>query len=124
MVDVEYQPTKKIIVHEIIKYTFDEFLNLKVRAPNPNLPLPNIRWAGGVVFSAGAYPSTSELVNQQVQGTVHYANLEFAEMEEYQPILMNQSSGGSVPVVNYSNNTAVADLIRWLKDQSQWFPKT
>ena len=124
MVDVEYQPVKKIIVHEIIKYTFDEFLNLKVRSPNPNLPPISVRWANGVVFTASAYPSTSELINQQVQGIVHYANVEFAEMEEYQSILMNQSSGGSVPVVNYSNNTAVTDFIRWLKDQSQWFPKT
>lgn len=78
-----------------------------------------VRWAEGIVFTATAYPPTPELVNEQVQGTIHWQNVEFALMEDYQKVITNQSTGGSANVVDFSQNTSVMDFIRWLKKQPQ-----
>ena len=122
MTEIEYQPIKKIAVHEIIKQSFDEFLNAKARPQTQGVPPVVVRWAEGIVFTATAYPATPELVNEQVQqGTIHWQNVEFAKMEEYQHMITNQSSGGSATVLDYSSNTAVMDFVRWLKKQPQWF---
>lgn len=121
MTEIEYQPIKKIAVHEIIKQSFPDFVNAKARPQMMGQPQFAVRWADGIVFTAAAYPPTPELVNQQVQGTIHWQDVEFAEMENYQPTITNQNTGGSINVVDFSNNTAVMDFIRWLKRQPQWF---
>jgi len=121
MTEIEYQPIKKIAVHEIIKQSYDDFLHAKARPQAQGMPSVSVRWADGILFSAGAFPATPELVNEQVLGTVHWQNVEFTEMETYQKILTNQNTGGSVNVVDYSNNTSIMDFVRWLKNQPMWF---
>lgn len=121
MVDIDYKPIKKIAVHEIIKNPLNNFIKMKTKSVNPNaLPLP-VRWAEGVVFTATAFPPTEKLVNEEVDGTIHWQHVEFAEMPEYQQVITNQESGTTVGVIDFSNNTAVTDFIRWLKRQPQWF---
>lgn len=89
--------------------------------PPSGVPPISVRCADGILFTAAAYPATPELVNEQVQGTIHWQDVEFTEMENFQKVLTNQNSGGSVNVVDFSNNTAVMDFVRWLKKQPQWF---
>jgi len=124
MTEIEYQPIKKIAVHEIIKQSYDDFLNGKARPQPPGGVPTQVRWVDGIVFTATAYPATPELVNAQVDGTVHWQHVEFAEMPDYQQMVTNQNSGGSATVVDYSSNTAVVDFIKWLKKQPQWFGDT
>lgn len=121
MAEIEYKPIKKIVVHAIIRKSFDDFISQKARPQNPNFPPVNARWADGIVFTTTAFPTTRELVNEEVAGTIHWAHIEFAEMEDYQQMLSNQNSGGSIMVTDYSSNTAVLDFVRWLKKQPQWF---
>jgi len=121
MAEIEYKPVKKIVAHDIIMKQLDEFINQKVRPPNPNIIQIPARWADGIVFTVTAFPATPELVNEEVAGTVHWSHIEFAEMNEYQQMLTNPKSGGSLMVADYSSNTAVLDFIHWLKKQPQWF---
>lgn len=121
MAEIEYRPIKKIVAHEIMKKSFDEFINLKVKPQNPNVIQLPARWIDGIVFTATAFPATPELVNEEVAGTIHWAVIEFAEMQDYQQMLTNQNTGSSLMVTDYSSNTAVVDFIRWLKKQPQWF---
>jgi len=122
MAKIEYRPVKKIIAHDVIMREFDEFINQKVvRPPNPNVIQIPARWADGIVFTVMAFPATPELVNEEVAGTVHWSHVEFAEMQEYQQMLTNPKSGGSLMVTDYSSNTAVLDFVHWLKKQPQWF---
>ncbi len=117
MVDVEYQPIKKIIIHEIIKYNLQEFIKLK---SNPPLPL---RWVDGIVFQVGMYNPSPKMSDDETQGIIHWAALEFAEMKDYKPSLPTNISTVTIPVVDNSSNTAVSDVIRWLKKQPQWFSR-
>ena len=121
MVVIKYKPIKQIEVHEIIKEPLDTFIKMKVRPQNPNTLPIQIRWADGIVFTTLAYPQTKRLLTKQLEGIVHWAHLEFAEMEDFQQMLSNEESGSSVTLTDYSNNTAVTEFVRWLKKQPQWF---
>lgn len=49
MTEIEYHPIKKIAVHEIIKQSYDDFLNGKAR-PQPQGGVPTqVRWEDGTI---------------------------------------------------------------------------
>ncbi len=90
MVEIKYKPIEQIEVHEIIKQPLDTFIKMKIRPLIPNTLPPDIRWANGIVFVAAGYPPTEKLVNDQLEGTIHWANVEFAEMKDFQQMLSNK----------------------------------
>jgi len=123
MVDVEYQPVQKVIVHEAIKYDYDEFVRSKAQAPGPNQPIPPVRWCDGVVFIFVGVQQTPELINERVQkGVIHWDFIEMAEMPTYAKIITHPDTQTQLRVVNMSNNSAVADVIRHFKNDTKFFP--
>lgn len=125
MVDVEFHPVQKIIVHEAIKYDLDEFLRMKAQ-PLPNgQPPPPVRWVEGLVFQVGMLPMTPELINERVHdGVVHWSFIEFAEMSTYQKVLTHPDTQAQLRVIDGSNNSAVGDVIRHFKNNTTFFPQT
>lgn len=121
MVEIEYSPIKKIVIHEAIKYNLDEFISLKVQPVPPDFPAMPLRWIDGIVFEFGPTPLTPELVNDQAKnGIVHWGIVEWSEMPGFQNNLVNTATGITRRVIDGSSNTAVVDVIRWLKNQPQW----
>jgi len=120
MVDIEYQPIKKIIVHEIIKNTLDEYLRMKAVPPVPNQPVIGSRWIDGILFDPVGYPNIPEIIRDNMEGIVHWNIVNFTDLPEYKPILNHPDTGAPLQVIDNSTNTAVSDFIRWLKTQSQW----
>ncbi len=120
MVEIEYKPIEKIIVHEIIKNTYDEFLNNFAVPQPPNAPPPVARWIDGILFTFRGYPPSPELLRDNLQGTIHWEIVNFTEMENYSSPLMNPRTNTTLQVIDNSTNTAVSDFIRWLKRQPQW----
>ena len=116
MVDIEYRPIKKIIVHEIIKYDLDKFTEMKSKNPG-NV----VHWADGIVMQRGNYASSSpKMSDEEMEGTVHWALVEFAAMPEYKKSITNDATGGTISVIDVSSNTAISDFVRWLKKHSPW----
>ena len=125
MVEVQYSPIEKIVIHEAIKYDLGEFISFKVNPRAPNQRATPFRWVDGIVFDFASVIPTEQLVNERVQdGVVHWDFIEFAEMPKYQSNLINHDNGSAWKVIDGATNTAVMDAIRWLKNQPQWFPKT
>ena len=122
MVDVEFQPIRKVIVHEAIKYEFDEFVRLKAQAQGPNPPAP-ARWVEGVIFTFSSVQQTPELINERVHdGVVHWDFIEFAEMPDFQNMVTHPDTQVQLRVSDNSNNSAVADVIRYFKNNPTFFP--
>lgn len=121
MVEVQYSPIKKIVVHEIIKYELSDFIKMKVQPRLPNTQAIPLRWIDGIVFSFMNTIPTEQLINEHVKdGVLHWDYVEFAEMPDFQKVLVNTETGATWPVIDGSNNTAVSDVIMWLKRQPQW----
>ena len=56
MVEFEYQPWKKIIIHEIVEFPPDYFLdNAAMSAPEGGRSSP-LHWANGIIFLRAPLP--------------------------------------------------------------------
>jgi len=81
LVEIEYLPYQKIIVHEVRRLSEIEFLQLvagQAEAQKQGL-LPAVNWVDGVAFLTGEFMMTSELVNENLNGRIHYAVVFFTE---------------------------------------------
>jgi len=116
MVDFEFNPVKKIIIHEILKWSMEEFI---ARFVKPNSPL---QWVDGIVMQKSTYKTqTTTMIDDELNGVVHWAMVEFAEMADYKPTLGNEIEGEFAPITDVSNNNGFKDFARWLKNDPRWF---
>ena len=86
MVEIEYLPYQKIIVHEVRRLEVNEFLQFvasQVEAQKQG-GTPAVNWVDGVAFLTGEFMSTSEIVSENLKGRIHYAVVFFTETS-YQP---------------------------------------
>lgn len=121
MVEIQYSPIRKIVIHEVIKSHLEEFTSLKTQPVHPQMQVPPLRWIDGIVFDFSGMPPTPELINEQARdGVIHWSIVEWAEMPQFQNNLTNPTTGTSRRIIDGSNNTAVRDAIRWLSSQPQW----
>ena len=121
MVEIEYKPVEKIVVHEIIKYDLNHFLETFAKPGPNNTQPPPARWVDGIIFNPNGFPvQTPEMVNEHLKGTIHWAAVTFAEMDEYKPIVNHPATGIGLPVNDNSNNTAVVSFVTWLKNRPEW----
>ncbi len=121
MVEIQYSPIRKIVIHEVIKSNLEEFTANKAQPPHPQMQMPPLRWIDGIVFEFAGMVPTPELVNEQSRdGVIHWSIVEWAEMPQFQNNLMHPTSGVSRRIIDGSANTAVSDVIKWLKNQPQW----
>lgn len=124
MVEVVFQPIRKIVIHEIIKNDFNSFVRMKAQQM-PNMPPPYARWIDGILFDfVGVMTPTPELINERFRdGTIHWEIINFAEMPQYRQTVAHPENGTILHVMDNSSNTAVSEAIRWLKKQPAWFSK-
>jgi hypothetical protein len=81
LVEIEYLPYQKIIVHEVRKLEVQEFLNWvasQVEAQKQG-GTPSVNWVDGVAFLTGEFMATPELVSENLKGRIHYAVVFFTE---------------------------------------------
>jgi len=123
IVDIEYKPAVKIVVHEIIRSEFQDFLNMFAIPQPSGAQRPNARWIDGILFIFKGFPPSPDALRDKIQGILHWEIVNFTEMKKYTPTVTNPKNNIIIDVLDNSNNTAVSDFIRWLKNKSQWSTK-
>lgn len=113
MIEVDYIPLKKIIIHDIRCVPLKAFIDYHV-SQNQN----NVRWQDGIVFNFGGFPPTPQMIDEEMnKGIIHWSWMEYAEMPEFKPILRREDSNVEVMVVDNKYNPNIAKVISWLKEQ-------
>ncbi|MCL5782796.1 MAG: hypothetical protein M1476_02665 [Candidatus Thermoplasmatota archaeon] len=119
MVDISYEPFKKIIVKTYSKMALDSFLSSidSVNDPGQKGFAGYVSWANGIIFSI-FFPPASELsLGEYVNGTLFVDNIMFAPLEEYNKII-NVRKDGSLIITVYdeSESTLYNPLTKWIKE--------
>ncbi len=118
MVEFEFVPIKKVIVHEILKWDLDEFIERYVN------PKSSVQWVEGIIMLRTPYAQrTPKMVDDEINGVIHWAAVQFAEMPEFKPQLTNEKTATVGKVNDVSNNSILGEFVRYLKDNPRWFPK-
>lgn len=114
MVEFEYVPWGKIIVHEVVKYPLEHFLathSLGVQAGGVGRPL---NWADGFVFEHKSMPPTEDIVREQIQGRLHWNALTYGTMDEYEEVL-ERPGRIRIPIIDLSQNAIFQKMAEWIK---------
>ena len=112
MVEISYEPLKRIIVREIVKYeTPQQLVNAFTFIMKMGQPVL-LTWADGVVFASQAIPPP-EMPEEYARGELYMASISCAPMSEYSS---NVKSGNvEMPVIDVSRSQVSQHLAKFLK---------
>ena len=114
MVEFEFQPWRKIIVHEVAKFPLEHFLishSLGVQQGSVGRPLT---WANGIIFEKGVFRDTDDVVREKLEGKLHWSSLHYAILKKYQSEF-KMAGNVRIPVMNVSDNEFFREMAAWLK---------
>jgi len=116
MVEFEYQPWKKIIVHEVAKFPLEHFLNThSIGIQQGGIGRPLV-WVDGVVFEFAGVRDTDDMIREKLEGKVHWNHLHYAILERYQSEFKITQGNIRIPVVNVSDNKVFKEMAEWIKN--------
>jgi len=116
MVEIEYMPTKKIVVHEMYKHSTIEDLIKRIVSPEGARPL---FWCDGILFTF-YLDDGDEARKEYIKGTMHWDMLAYTEMQSFRDSVEldeGMFKGVKVPVLNYSGFVLFKDLTKWIKSK-------
>jgi len=114
MVEFEYQPWKKIIVHEVVKFPIEFFISqhsLGVQSGGIGMPL---YWADGIIFEIEAFQETDDVIKEKLEGKIHYSGISYGLLEKHRPDFKVPGSI-RVPVIDVSDNKIFKEMAAWIK---------
>jgi hypothetical protein len=118
MIKISYDPFKEVVIKEYVRFEKIEdliYIFAQLRAGGAPVALS---WANGIVFVYMPVPmETDVLMEEYLKGKVYWANVSFAEMPEYKPVLETKERI-QVPVINVSSNALIMQVAEWLKKQT------
>jgi hypothetical protein len=114
-IEVEYQPRKKIIIHEIMKVNIDELIASQALGAHIGDVVPPLFWVDGILLKFIGIAQTEAVVREMLEGNVHWDNVVFALMPRYE----RQKELGNniiVPIIDVSANNAFKKVAKFLKE--------
>ena len=115
MVEFEYQPWQKIIVHEVVKFPLQHFLSthsLGVQQGGVGRPLP---WVDGIVFIKGAIRDTDDIIREKLEGKIHWSSLNYGILEKFQSEF-KVAGNIRIPIIDVSDNKVFVEMAKWIKN--------
>ena len=120
MVEIIFEPLKKLVVHGIQEYTFEDLIQEFVGdAETGGRTIRTLEWADGVVMENTYVPiDTAPFSKDFLEGTEHVAAVTFALKEKFE----KQVIKGNVTVnfLDQSEMEMYRDLAKKLKEQSKY----
>jgi hypothetical protein len=119
MAEIIIEPWKKIIIHEIIEYKFEDFLRVHATGIVGEIA-PPLNWALGIVFTHTVFPDSESTLQEKIKGTVHWNHLMFALKPNYEKQVFLKDTYTTVPVNDASANEILARVCEMLKQKSKY----
>jgi len=109
--DVRYQPIKQLVLHDIQKYSIEDFVELH------GLHGGVVGWSNGFIYSVGHFPPTDNLTDDALNGIEHWRVFEYAEMQKFRSEISN-SDNLKCKVMDNSNHKMINEIISFVKEQN------
>jgi hypothetical protein len=119
--EITIEPYKKIVIHEVVEYHFNDYIELVLTGTRVagGTTIPVIQWCNGIIFQAAPLnPDSEKVIEQQLEGVIHYSSVSFAVREKYEPEV--RTSLGTVRMVDASANPSFVALADVLKRRSKF----
>jgi len=119
MVEIEYLPYQKIVIHEVRKLDVPDLLTLvalQVEAQKAG-GVGVINWVDGIAFMIGEFIATPETISESLKGVVHYAIVNFTETsyQSEKRVTVNNRDY-TIRLQKADNNPNFVELSKFLKN--------
>lgn len=117
--DITIEPWKKLIIHEIIEYQFDDWVKqIAFSTRSSGGGIPTMQWTNGIVFASSSLPTTNVTVEEQLKGVLHWSSVSFAIKEKFEKQIVKENA--TINLVDVSVNEIFNKLSVELKAQSKY----
>lgn len=117
--EITIEPWKKLIIHEIIEYKFDDWVKqIAFSTRSSGGGIPTMQWTNGIVFASASFPTTNVTVEEQLKGILHWASVSFAIKEKFEKQIVKENA--TINLVDVSVNEIFNKLSINLKSQSKY----
>ncbi|MDB4839984.1 hypothetical protein OAH75_01545 [Nitrosopumilus sp.] len=117
--DITIEPWKKLIIHEIIEYQFDDWVKqIAFSTRSSGGGIPTMQWTNGIVFASSSLPTTNATVEEQLKGVLHWSSVSFAIKEKFEKQIVKENA--TINLVDVSVNEIFNKLSVELKVQSKY----
>ena len=122
MVKIELYKTQELRVHDVLEYEFEDLMQEFVSEEEAGAEGEKQRtliWAQGVVmWIAYIQRPTSEIVNDEVNGILHFQRVTYAIKEKFEKRLVRGNV--TINLLDQDEIPLYRDLAKELKERSQW----
>jgi len=118
LVKITYLPFQELVLHEIIEQQNEVFFEDVVRQSLTQTQVePTVNWSGGFAFLVIPFPSTEDVVRDNLVGKIHFLSVIFTKME-YRPQVPVKlgSQAYSVRLRKADNNRILVAMVNFLRD--------
>ena len=117
--DITIEPWKKLIIHEIIEYQFDDWVKqIAFSTRSSGGGIRTMQWTNGIVFASSSLPTTNATVEEQLKGVLHWSSVSFAIKEKFEKQIVKENA--TINLVDVSVNEIFNKLSVELKAQSKY----
>jgi len=109
LVEIEYTPLKKIIIHDIELVPIKRFIEHSVSRGG------TIGWCDGYLFTLQHFPPDPDLIKDAVKGIIHWQNIEVAHYEKFSPTVKSTDNRG-IEVMDQSHVESITDAMKKVKE--------
>ncbi len=114
-VKVSFSPMTELVVHEVVEVGKDDLMRERV-TPGGTMPL---YWCNGVLFSFSSLPLSEEVIRDYMRGRVHWMEVHYAKMKEYQPVLSlsedEYKTQMNIRIIDTSKSDLHKKVSKWLQ---------
>jgi hypothetical protein len=123
VVEVEFVPYQRILIHEIIEQDNKTFFEDIVRhaLAQPVQAEPSVNWVDGFALLIVPFAPTEDIVRENLSGKIHYSTVVFTKMDFRPQVSVTLGSQTySARLRKAENNRNFLDLVKYLKG---WKPQ-
>ncbi|NIP62608.1 MAG: hypothetical protein GWN01_03105 [Nitrosopumilaceae archaeon] len=117
--EIVIEPWKKLVIHELIEYKFEDWIKqIAFSTRSSGGAIPTMQWAKGVVFSPANFPTTNSVMEEQLQGILHWSSVSFAIKEKFENQIVRDNA--TINLVDVSVNDIFRKLAENLREKSKY----
>ncbi|NOJ27164.1 MAG: hypothetical protein DA330_04040 [Nitrososphaera sp.] len=114
--EVSIEPWKKLVVHEIIEYPFEDLVRIvlsQTRAMGGGIA--SMSWCNKVIFQHTI--DTDAVMQEKLKGTIHYSSVVFAVKDKFERQVVREA--GTLNLVDVSANEIFRELTAKLRQKTR-----
>lgn len=119
LVEIEYQPYKKIVVHEIRRMKAADLFQWMASGAEAQKAgrTASVSWADGVAFVTRPFPPIPHVLEDSLKGIIHYLAVYYTEtsFEEEKKGSLKDGRPYTVKLVKVEDNPNFLELVKFLR---------